>query len=444
MQKYKFVPIFHQFNILFIIKMNKFLTLLNFFILLNIYSLDIKPNNSFNDTNIYKNKIFKKEIKTLICKKNNTNLSQPIINLNSNEKLSVSFDDLEADVKDYYYTIIHCNRDWRKSNLLKTEYINGFEENRIENFEFSFNTIQKYTHYNFEFPNDNIAPIISGNYIFEIFDENKETIAHVRFLIIDHKVSIKAEVRKATLANVRNTKHEIDFTIKHPNINVSDPFSEIQVVIKQNNQEHNPITNIKPIFIKENTLIYDYEDENTFYANNEFRYFDIRSLRYKSERVKNIYFKNNKNHIELFNEYERKFNPYSIQVDINGQFFINSQEAWDSSIESDYAYVYFSLIKEINHEEIYIVGDFTNWEINNQYKLSYNNHKYETVLYLKQGYYNYLFGIVKDNGKLNMENIEGSHYETRNDYHIYVYYRPIGEVYDQLIGFLKTSSKNLF
>jgi len=411
---------------------------------MNIYSLDLKSNNSFNDTNIYKTKIFKKEIKTLTCKKNNTNLSQPIINLDSNEKLSVSFDDLEGDVKDYYYTITHCNSNWRKSNLLTIEYINGFDEIPIDNFKFSFNTMQKYTHYSFEFPNNNINPLVSGNYIFKIFEKNGDTIAHARFLIIDHKVSIEAQVRRATLANSRNTKHEIDFTIKHPNINISDPFSEIKVIIKQNNQEHNTITNIKPLFVKHNHLIYDYEDKNTFYANNEFRYFDIRSLRYKSEKIKNIYFNNNKNHVELFNDYERGSNLYSIDIDINGQFIIESQESWDSSIESDYSHVYFSLIKEISYEEVYILGDFTNWEINDYYKLSYNNHKYETSLYLKQGYYNYAFGIVKDDGEVNMKDIEGSHYETRNDYHIYVYYRPIGQTYDQLIGFLKTSSKNLF
>jgi len=424
--------------------MNKFLTLLNFCILLNIYSLDLKSNNSFNEASIYTNKIFKKEIKTLICKKNNTNLSQPIINLNSNEKISVSFDDLEGDVKDYYYTIIHCNSNWRKSNLLTIEYINGFDEIPIDNFKFSFNTIQKYTHYSFEFPNNNINPLVSGNYIFKIFEKNGDTIAHARFLIIDYKVSIEAQVRKATLANNRNTKHEIDFTIKHPNIYISDPFSEIKVIIKQNNQEHNVITNIKPLFVKHNSLIYDYEDKNTFYANNEFRYFDIRSLRYKSERIKHIYFKNNKNHIELFNDYERESNLYSIDIDINGQFIIESQESWDSSIESDYSYVYFSLIKELSYEDIYLLGDFTNWEINDHYKLLYNNQKYETNLYLKQGYYNYAFGIVKDYGEVNMRDIEGSHYETSNDYHIYVYYRPIGQTYDQLIGFLKTSSKNLF
>ena len=79
-----------------------------------------------------------------------------IINLASNDKLLISFDDLNGDRKNYAYTIIHCNSDWTESDLMTSEYIDGFTEEHISNYKFSFNTIQKYTHYQFEFPTKNL------------------------------------------------------------------------------------------------------------------------------------------------------------------------------------------------------------------------------------------------------------------------------------------------
>ena len=32
---------------------------------------------------------------------------------------------------DIYYTIDHCNYDWRKSKLLKSEYLQGFDDVKI-------------------------------------------------------------------------------------------------------------------------------------------------------------------------------------------------------------------------------------------------------------------------------------------------------------------------
>ena len=227
---------------------------------------------------IYKNQSFNKQIKTVLCHKIEEELSLQIINLNSDDKLLVSFDDLDADIKNYYYTIIHCNSNWTASDLMISEYISGFTNEPITNYEFSFNTIQKYTHYQFEFPTIDIKAILSGNYVFRIYEEGGKTIAYKRFMVLDTKLNIEANVRRATLTEDRNTKHEIDFTIKHPNLIIADPFADIKVHIKQNNREDNAITNLTPLFVKNDELIYDYDNDNTFWGNNEFRHFDIKSL----------------------------------------------------------------------------------------------------------------------------------------------------------------------
>ena len=218
--------------------------------------------------------------------------------------------------------------------------------------------------------------------------------------------------------------------------------------IKQNNKEDNIITNLIPQFVRNDELIYDYEDGNTFWGNNEFRHFDFKSLRYQSERVKSIEFDSTYNHVYLFDDQRRPFDHYSIEQDINGKFIIASQEGWKSSIEADYAFVHFTLpMDNISYGDLYLLGKFSDWELKEDFKLTYNTKKkqYEGNVYLKQGYYNYHYALNDTNtNRVDVSFIEGTHYQTRNDYYIYIYYRAAGDRYDRFVGFLKTSSKELF
>lgn len=415
-----------------------------------------------NDTSlIFEERIYDKNIHTVLCHQQDNQLTAPIINLNSEEKLELHFDDFSHELYDYYYTIIHCDSEWKKSDLLQSEYINGFFENRIENYKFSFNTLQKYTHYSLTFPEDLLIPKLSGNYIIQVFRENNpENIVFTKkFMILEEKVNIIPNIKRATLIEDRNFKQEVDFTISHENLYISNPYSDIKVIVKQNNRDDNSIKSLKPLFIKEDHLIYDYQDDNVFYANNEFRYFDIQSIRYLSEKIKDIKFLSidsihtgniDSSYIEaeLYTDISRSFNEYITISDLNGDYLINKQEAWDSDIEGEYVNIKFSLLENrITYGDIYIIGKFTNWILSEENKLIFNkkNRRYELSMLLKQGYYNYLY-VVKDNNsnQINTSFIEGSHYECRNEYYIYVYYTDIMNNYDQLIGYIKTSSKPLF
>lgn len=417
---------------------------------LEIKNFDETPKKIIKENKIIKNEILNNNIKTVLCHKKEKPLSDARISLNSNEKISFSFDDLDGDFKKYFYTIIHCSSEWKKSELFESEYINGFYEKEITNYKFSFNTLQKYTHYTFDFPDNNLKPILSGNYIFKIYEEGKSDnpiILH-RFMVLENKVNIESNVKRATLFSDRKTKHEIDFLIKTFDLEIRNPYSEIKVNLIQNNNDNNSVKNLRPIFIKNNQLIYDYEDINTISANNEFRYFDFKSLRYHSERIKDIKNDSTHNHVFLFTDKKRTFNQYSISPDINGKFIIKNQEGWDASTESDYAFVYFTLNSEkINYGDIFIIGALSSWQLNNDYKMKYNYSKkaYEASIFLKQGYYNYMYALNDTITKqIDISYIEGSHYQTRNTYQIYVYYNKTGEKYDRLIGFNEIKSSELF
>ena len=395
---------------------------------------------------IKKNTLY--DIRTILLYNSKNEMSLPIINLDSEEKLELRFDDLTTDISKFFVTIEHFDSNWKKSNLLKSEYVEGFMKEEIINYDYSFNTLQEYIHYNYIFPSENLKPTISGNYKLKVFDSYGDTVFSKKFMVLEKKINLEVNIKKATLSQERKIKHEIDFIINHKNFDIVDPFSQVKVIIKQNNKDDNAITDLKPMYIRNSSLIYDFNEENTFLGNNEFRHFDIKSMRYYSERIKSIYSDSSKFKVTLYSDNKKPFNNYSIEPDLNGKFYIKSQEARNSSTEAEYVDVLFSLRSEyISNGDLYIIGEMNDWKKNENFKLYYNFQKkqYEKEVFLKQGYYNYHYAINDTSlDYLDVASIEGTHYQTRNEYQIYVYFKDLNDRYEKLIGFTKQLSKELF
>lgn len=402
------------------------------------------------DSTYYMDKSHLKSIHTVLLHPVQNELLEPIIHLSSQEKLLLSFDDLDQSPKNLFYTLIHCDSEWKPSDLFKSEYLQGFDQEYIESPQSSYNTIQFYSHYRTYIPSQNMTPIYSGNYVIHVFDEEnpKEVILSKRMRIIDNKIKVNGNVKRATDLDQRNYQHEIDFTLIHSGLTIDDPFNDIKVIISQNNRWDNAIRDLQPNFVNNGQLIYDQEDFNLFDGGNEYRFFETKSLRYLSERLANISFENDTNVVLLRNDIKRNFQTYSSVRDINGKKLIKVQEGTNSEIEADYVLVKFSLPydREITHGDLYVFGHISDYDFLPSHKMNFNQEtkRFESSIYLKQGYYNYEYVLKKDDGENISRFIEGTHYQTINDYFIYIYYRPLGTDYDQLVGYQKLSSKGLF
>lgn len=388
-------------------------------------------------------------IKTVQMHESSWDHASPIINLNSSEQIELSFDDLEGDQKQYTATFIHCNSDWTPSDLMTTEYMDGFIDLNFINFTFSMNTLQKYTHYSLKFPQQNIKFTKSGNYLALVYlnGDRNEIVLTRRFLVYDSKVNIGYSFRQSMGDDEQFSKQHLDFKISHAAYNITNPNTDLNVTILQNNRWDNAVTNIKPTFLGLGELTYSLDDASTFSGGNEFRYFDIRSTRFLTERVKDVY-RDEKllNHAKLIDEENRVTKPYVFYNDFNGGFVIKNREAiGNQDVEADYIYVDFFMPYK-NPESagnFYILGKLTDWRLNNYSKMTYNYKRmgYEKQLYLKQGFYNYQIVLSSDSKKGGDETVvEGSHWETENDYNILVYHRKLGTYYDQLIGYKKVNS----
>lgn len=411
-------------------------------------SNDTASEDYYGDNTLrYEDYVYKPNIKTVQLYDESFELSQPLLALGSTEKLKLSFDDLDADLKSYSYTIIHCNANWEPSDLVPAEYIDGFLDNSINDYRYSFNTLQKFTHYTATFPNNSLRITKSGNYILKVYvDGNPDNIILTRrFMIHQNRVTIVSRVTQASIIEDRNYKQELDFTINHSGYEIKNPYNDLNIFITQNNRRDNVKTGFKPQFVKDNELVYDYDDLNVFPGGNEFRYFDIKSLRFHSEFVYSVKIDSMGNHVDLYAEEKRSYKRYSTYTDMNGNYFVKVQEGNNSDVEADYCYVKFFLpyTDPLTDGNLYVFGAFNDWRCNKENLMHYNEKRlgYECTLYLKQGLYNYEYAFLKDGSTVADETlIEGSHYETENEYMIYVYHRQQGTFYDQLIGVKRLNS----
>lgn len=397
----------------------------------------------------YEDWCYKPYIKTAQLHEASFDANPPIISLTGGEQLELSFDDLEADKKSYSISFVHCSATWEPSNLMVSEYMNGFYEANIINFSYSANTLQKYTHYAILFPQSNMQFSKTGNYIAYVYEDNdKEKIVLTkRFMIYDNKVTVVANIKQAIGRDEQYNKQHLDFNILNSGYELTNPYTDLKVIITQNNRWDNAVTNIKPTFVEPRQLTYSLDDKSTFNGGNEFRYFDTRSLRTYTERIADIYKDSAyKYNIVLKTEELRTFKSYSFYNDLNGSYLIKNQDMLGSpDTEADYAWVHFFLPYDNAQGEgnFYVLGKLTEWRLNKTNRMTYNYKRfgYECNLFIKQGYYNYTYVYLQDEKKGGDETMtEGDHWETENEYAIYVYHRQRGTYYDQLVGIKRLNS----
>lgn len=396
----------------------------------------------------YDDHIYSGNIRTIQLYREGWELAVPLITLNSGENLILSFDDLDGDLKNYKYTLIHCSADWKPTDLLPTEYLDGYTEDNIIEYEYSFNTIQPYTHYSLTFPGEMVKPLLSGNYIIKVFldDANKTIVFTRKFMIVEPHVSVKMLVKRATSIDYHNYKQEIDFTIDQGNYIVDNPYVDLKVLLMQNSRWDNAKYDLKAKYVKGNILDFDYEDENVFSGGNEFRRFDIKSLKWNSEFIRDIFFDSSGFNVILKQDERATFNLYYSEKDINGRKLIKSEDNVRSSeIEAEYVWVHFFLKYDtpLIDGSLYVFGALSDWQYLNENKMKYNYtlKGYDCALYLKQGYYNYQYVFLENGKTVGDESfIEGMHFETENDYTVLVYNREKGTNYDKLIAVQQTNT----
>jgi hypothetical protein len=374
-----------------------------------------------------------------------------VISLNEPTPLEISFDDFKADYQDYYYSVELRNADWTAVNLSAFDYLQGFNQNKINKFSVSSIATQSYFHYQFNFPNAQLRPTQSGNYILKVFKNGNtnEIVFTRRFFVTENQVSVVASVQEPFDGQISKTHQKIQFVLDVKKI----PFfqtDQISTAVIQNYRYNDVIAIAAPSFIRGNLLEYNSEDQYIFPAGKEARWLDLQNLRLRSDRIADLNSKERRTIVSVKPDLSRSSTAYYTFNDLNGGFMISNTESLQSENQNDYAQVNFTYMPKdripFMGQKLYLFGALTNNIVNKEAEMIFDPALgyYKKSLLLKQGYYSYNY-ILRDMQGVNPMNdfteTEGNHWETENNYSILVYYRPPGARHDHIIGFGAVNSR---
>ena len=377
------------------------------------------------------------QIKSFVISKNYDN--KDVFNLN--ESIEFSFDELDEERKNYYYTIDHFDYNWKLSNVQKSYYIDGFDEIKIKNISYSFNTLQSYTSYKFSIPNDEIKIKETGNYKVSIYDSFGDKVLEKRFTVINNKLPVQIDVSRTKDLENYQTKQKIRLNVLCKNCReYYNNNSEIKIIIRKNDNWNDFVLIENPKFLTSNSAVYD---DIIFKGGNEFYNFDISEIRSNYYRIKNWTISDLYEANLIIDKFDSN-EIYNYNPDINGNFVIETSNQIKSINELDYVRVNFQFEnKNLNgNNEVYLLGMFNNYNVNNNYKLNYDHNKqlFSGSFLFKQGFYNYKYALKSTLLDNELEILDNDFWETENLYSVFIYFKKNNEMFFRVVGFNSTSS----
>ncbi len=411
----------------------------------------VGSSSGTGSTSYYSNKELKTEdktyennIKTVLLYPSGGNVNDvfvaPTVPLSQQKPLVLEFDEINGKTNTYYSKIIHCNADWSRSSLPDIMFMYDYNDFLITTYSLSTATNTQYMHFKYTLPKVKLT----GNYVVIVYRDGKEDdiVLSKRFIVYGQQINIAAKINFCNVTQLRESHQQVDFSVGYGNLNITNP-QDLYVVVRQNNRWDNAKMGIKPLYIKDYEKVLDfgmYDGSNAFAGGNEFRFFDTRSIITPGMNINRIVL--NPLNVKINEDRSRNFPAYSQNPDVNGSFVIGRRETNDGSIDGEYVPTTFTFkSKDYLYGKLYVTGAFSNWQLTPQYQLEYDStsNSYSKTLTLKQGYYNYQYVLV-DKNKPDEIQLEGSYYQTENNYEIIVYYRQLGAINDIIVGYQSLKS----
>ncbi|KMQ62501.1 hypothetical protein ACM40_09460 [Chryseobacterium sp. BLS98] len=366
-----------------------------------------------------------------------TNDETPVIKFG--EQLVLSFDDLTNASEIYRYTIKHYDRNWNDDNLFFTQFATGSLNDLLDQFQYSFNTLQAYTHYKLTFPNDKIQPKISGNYELIVYKDSADRpLFKRRFYLVEDAATVALNISRIADAKNPNVNQRVEVKATSKGGDLSSNVNSMTLNVMQNNNPNIVVNNMKPSATLGNQLLFQ-QMNLTFPGNNEFYYFDNKNMNMAADMVSATELKDGVNQTYLHPVWAFPLN-YQYQPDVNGAWYYRRNDLGlerNAEREADYSWVYFSLDSDPVDKEIYVLGGFNDFKPSKENQMQYDaaNKKYVARIFLKQGFYNYILATKESNGSLNFGEVNGNFWQTENLYQAFLYYAPFGRNYDGLMGY---------
>ncbi|MDD2960690.1 MAG: DUF5103 domain-containing protein [Muribaculaceae bacterium] len=386
-------------------------------------------------------KIINPNFKTLRLGLQSNEFFPPILNLDGDDRLKVEFDELSNDMRYMRYRLVHCNSDWQPSDLVESEYLDGFNYANIDDFGYSAGTFANYVHYQFYLPNDNMTMTKSGNYLIQVYPEDnpEDVLLQARFMVSENLTSVYSTITSRTDIDYNRENQQLTVKVSTRSNNIQDWYNDLKLIVTQNSREDNQVVLSRPMLIEQGGAVYEHNRQLIFQASNEFRRFEVVATNYPGMNVANIQYFNPYYHVTLYTDKNRREEPYLFDQTQYGRYKIRQSGVNDSEVNADYVIVHFSLeTPQMYNGRLYIDGDFTHHIYSDDTAMRYNpaTGLYELDMMLKMGSYNYQYVWLPNGSNAGTTaTVEGNHYQTVNEYLARAYYRRPGDRYDRLIGY---------
>ena len=382
--------------------------------------------------------IFDQNVRTLTLTVNDDPTLPPYLPFGGRQHLVIEWDEMSHNYKRYVYHIDHCDWDWQPTDgIFESDFLEGLNDQLIEDYEKSFNTTQIYTHYRLRIPDKQLRLRLSGNYRVRIYEEDADRdedlpVLEARFCIFENAAGIVAQLSSNTDIDFNRSHQQMTLSVGFGTLQVYDPQRELKVIVMQNRRWDSRIENLVPNVRRANGIDYTHNRQLIFPGGSEFHRFEILDVHRTATGVERIEWFEPYYHATLFAE--KPVHAYSYIEDQNGVYVLRSSDDYDDATTAEYIVVHFFLQSpRLQGGDVYVSGRWTGQTFNPDCKMEYDdiNQEYHAAILLKQGYYSYEF--VQQDGLT--ARTMGSFYETENEYQVLVYYRGQGARYDRLVAY---------
>lgn len=409
---------------------------------LPVFALVLSSATGLHAQFVTDDRTYSPTIRTVQLFKEGFELSAPVIELGSTEALVLRFDDLQPYTENLSYTLVNCTHDWVPSELLPGQYLEGAYNAYLPAGRTSYNTLQPFIHYELTVPNSDMRPVRSGNYLLKVYREGDESdlVLTRRFLVYEQQTIVDARITGTRQVDLRDVAQQIDMVVNTNQLPVQDPFGEVHIALLQNMRWDDLRTGLKPRFVRGSELVYDFPDQGLFMGGNEYRNFDVKNLRYATQRVARIEpgLGERVYEVWLYPEERRTIRRYNNQRDLNGRYLVRNDQVDGDPLGADYVNVHFALpMAAPMAQEVFVYGGFTDYQCRPEHRMSWSeaDTAYTATVLLKQGFYDFSFVTKPRSASApDITDIEGSHFQTENEYLILVYFTDRMQRCDRLVG----------
>lgn len=371
-------------------------------------------------------------IKSIQLYANGDNNQPPIIELESEDRLTLSFDELTDINGQFRITFSHHDKYWKPSNIPQDWYLDGIGELVLGGGNKSNSRGPAYTHYEMNISQDEVKFVRSGNYLLHVSDATTgHELFSLPFFIIEDAGELSSTSQTIFNSGKNfSAEHRLFSTYEYPEF-VEYPDFDLSFAFAQNRFWTDTRFSESSDFNTPGSAKFDLSPSNAFPANIDLILKDLSNF---SQNTYNI--------IEWI---PGSTPPEAIlREDVINFLDSGSDSRYrtfepKSSLRSSYANVLFRLEGDENltdDDKVYILGDFNQWTANDRSALTLNPNSgyWEIRQLLKEGAYSYQYVRSGVDSEVSLNSLTDNRTAKVQEYMSFVYFNDPELKFDRLLA----------